>query len=158
MISDEILTEGVITMTVVDENGNLIEKRVFKNAILKKGREALAASLANKYGPNFENFISHMIFGDGGQDGDTLKYVNATRTGLFGITRASKNTVSVIDSINKYSVIFTSILTYEDANGYTLNEMALELENGDLFSMATFGGISKASNMQITWQWSVSFI
>jgi hypothetical protein len=158
MIEDYITCKGIVTMTVQDLDGNIIRKEVFNNAVLRTGREAIAASLANKYGVSFENYISNMIFGDGGQDGEQLKYVNSSRTGLFGVTRASKNVVSVIDSVNKFQVTYTAILSYEDGNGYTLNEMALQLENGDLFSMATFGGIDKTSAMQITWQWAVSFL
>ena len=158
MTNDELISKGSVKMIVQDLEGNIIRQESFSNAILSTGREAMAASLANKYGASFENYVSHMIFGDGGQDGEAMKYVNSNRNGLFGVTRASRNTVSVIDSINKYQVTFTSILTYEDGNGYTLNEMALQLENGDLFSMATFGGISKTSSMQITWQWAISFL
>ncbi len=158
MISDDIHSKGTVTMTVQDLEGNIIKQEVFKNAVLKTGREAMAASLANKYGASFENYVSYMIFGDGGQDGEDLKYVDSSRTGLFGVTRASKSVVSVIDSTNRFQVTFTAILSYEDGNGYTLNEMALQLESGDLFSMATFGGISKTSSMQITWQWAISFL
>ena len=158
MIEDGVDPKGIVTMTIRDLEGNIIRQEVFNNAVLKKGREAMAASLANKYGTSFENYVSYMIFGDGGQDGENLKYVNANRTGLFGVTRASKSVVSVIDTTNKFQITFNAILSYEDANGYTLNEMALQLENGDLFSMATFGGISKTSSMQITWQWAISFL
>jgi hypothetical protein len=158
MIEDHITCKGTVTMTVQNLEGNVVRKEVFPNAVLRTGREAIAAALANKYGPSFENYVSNMIFGDGGQDGEQLKYVNASRTGLFGVTRASKNVVSVIDSVNKFQVTYNAILSYEDANGYTLNEMALQLENGDLFSMATFGGIDKTSSMQITWQWAISFL
>lgn len=158
MIVDDILSKGTVKMIVQNLEGEIIDQKIFNNAVLRTGREAMAASLANKYGPSYENYVSHMIFGDGGQDGEDLKYVDSTRNGLFGVTRVSKSVVSVIDSTNKYQVTFNAVLSYEDGNGYVLNEMALQLENGDLFSMATFGGISKTSSMQITWQWAISFL
>ena len=158
MIEDHITCKGTVTMTVQNLEGNVVRKEVFPNAVLRTGREAIAAALANKYGPSFENYVSNMIFGDGGQDGEQLKYVNASRTGLFGVTRASKNVVSVIDSVNKFQVTYNAILSYEDANGYTLNEMALQMATGDLYSMVTFPNMTKTASIQIVFNWRLSFI
>jgi hypothetical protein len=99
-----------------------------------------------------------MLFGDGGTSGGTLKYVDTQRTGLFGITRASKPVISQIDPNIPSQVVFTSVLTFDDANGYALNEMALQMSNGDLYSMVTFADLNKTSSMQITFNWRLSFV
>jgi hypothetical protein len=158
MMEELIPLRGDVKMIVEDRDGNIVETREFKNAVLKKGREALASALANKIGGNFELFINRMLFGDGGVQGEVPKLVDASRTGLFGVTRVSKPVASVIDSTNRFQVTFTSVISYDDGNGYDLNEMALQLASGDLFSMATFGGFSKTSTVQITWLWTVSFL
>jgi len=129
-----------------------------KNTILRKGREALSNSLANSIGSTYEFYINRMLFGDGGTSGGTLKYVDTQRTGLFGITRASKPVISNVDPNIPSQVIFTSVLTFDDANGYSLNEMALQMANGDLYSMVTFADLSKTSLMQITFNWRLSFV
>lgn len=129
-----------------------------KNTILRKGREALSNSLANSIGSTYEYYINRMLFGDGGTSGGTLKYVDTQRTGLFGITRASKPVISNVDPNIPSQVIFTSVLTFDDANGYSLNEMALQMANGDLYSMVTFADLSKTSLMQITFNWRLSFV
>ena len=41
----------------------------FRNTILKTGREALALSLANRIGDDFDFFINRMLFGNGGATG-----------------------------------------------------------------------------------------
>jgi hypothetical protein len=99
-----------------------------------------------------------MIFGDNGVDGTTLRYVNQDRTGLFGITRASKTVSASIDNSNPTQVIFTSVLGFSDANGYSLSEMGLVLNNDVLYSMATFSPLSKTSDIQIIWNWRINLL
>jgi len=130
----------------------------FRNTILTNGREALARSLANMIGSDFDFFISRMIFGDGGSTGGIPKVVKPERDGLFGSARVVKPVVANIDVNNGSQVIFTSVVSFGEGNGYTLNEMALQMQNGELYSMATFPGISKTPEMQITWRWRLSFI
>lgn len=131
----------------------------FRNTILRTGREALALSLANRVGDDFDFFINRMLFGDGGTTGaGAPKIVDAERNGLFGSTRVSKPVIANIDPNNSAQVIFTSVLPYGEGNGFTLNEMALQMHSGDLYSMATFPGITKTPQMQVTFHWRLSFI
>lgn len=130
----------------------------FNNTILKTGRSALASCLANKIGNDFDFFINKMVFGDGGSSGSVPKKVNDNRTSLFGSAVIVVPVISNINPDNPTQVIFTSTIKFEDGNGYNLNEMALQMNNGDFYSMATFAGYSKASNMQITWIWRLTFI
>lgn len=148
---------GHVTAQIIDKEGNnkIIE---FKNAVLVGGRSELVKILANKIGNTYEQFVSRMIFGDGGTDGTTVRYVDADRTGLFGLTRASKPVVANIDETNTTQVIFTSVLGFNDANGYSLSEMALVLNNDILYSMATFSPLSKTSDIQIVWNWRVNLL
>jgi hypothetical protein len=55
-------------------------------------------------------------------------------------------------------VTFTSVIAFDDANGHNLNEMALRMYNGDLYSMATFPDLGKTSNMQITCNWRITML
>jgi len=138
----------------------------FSNAILRSGREALALSLANRIGGDFDFFVSRMLFGDGGAVGGVPKSVQTDRTSLFGTVRVNKPVVANIDPNNRSQVIFTSVVSYEEGNGFNINEMALQLhgsvpsvgEAPSLYSMATFPGISKTSLMQLTFNWRISFI
>lgn len=130
----------------------------FKNTILRKGREAIVLSLANRIGDDFDFFISKMLFGDGGVVGSSPKSVSTDRNGLFGAIRVCKPVVANIDPNNPSQLILTSVVSFEEGNGFELNEMALQLQTHDLYSMATFPGITKTSQMQITWNWRLSFI
>lgn len=130
----------------------------FRNTILRKGREALVLSLANRIGDDFDFFISRMLFGDGGLVGSSPKSVQTDRNGLFGSTRVSKPVVANIDPNNGSQLILTSVVSFDEGNGFNLNEMALQMNNGDLYSMATFPGVTKTQQMQITWNWRLSFI
>lgn len=143
---------------LIEFSGGGTEKLAFRNTVLRKGREALALSLANRIGDDFDFFISRMLFGDGGVAGSSVKTVPNDRTALFGTVRANKPVVANIDPNNGSQLVLTSVVSFDEANGFSLNEMALKMNSGDLYSMATFPGISKTSEMQITWTWRLSFI
>jgi phage-related tail fiber protein len=135
-----------------------IERIAFRNTILRTGREALALCLANRIGNDFDFFISRMLFGDGGVVGTSPKTVPTDRNGLFGTARVNKPVVANIDPNNPSQLVLTSVVSFDEGNGFALNEMALKMNNGDLYSMATFPSITKTNEMQITWRWRLSFI
>jgi hypothetical protein len=130
----------------------------FHNTLVRTGRAAMAAALTNAVSKDFNLYVNRMIFGDGGTVGGVLRFVNSDRNGLFGITRASKPVIAQVDANNNTQATFTSVITFQEANGFTLNEMALQLATGDLYSMATFPDLNKTSQMQITWNWRLSFV
>lgn len=130
----------------------------FPNTVLTKGREALAACLANEINSTFNYYVNRMLFGDGGTASGSTKFVSSGRNGLFGITQASKPVIASIDPNIPSQVIFTSVLSFSEANGAVLNEMALQMATGDLYSMVTFPDLTKTAQMQITFNWRLSFV
>lgn len=154
---DNVLCRGDVEAIIEWEDGRK-ETIEFRNTILRTGRTVLAMALANRIGDSFEYFISRMLFGDGGTSGGVPKAVSDGRTGLFGSTQVSKPVIATVDPNNTTQVVFTSVVSFSEGNGITLNEMALQMNTGQLYSMATFPGISKTSQMQITWNWRLSFI
>lgn len=157
MTFDSIKCKGDIDITLDYINGDKQEIHIH-NTVLTLGKVALAKSLANEIGTSYDFFISHMIFGDDGTVGGVPKFVDSGRTGLFGITRANKPVLGASDPTIPGTVVFTSVLTYDDANGFTLNEMAIVMNNGDIYSMATFADLSKTSSVQLTFNWRISYI
>jgi hypothetical protein len=156
--NNSIKTRGDVQMIISYNNG---EKKIieFPNTVLYKGREALAASLANRFSGNYDFYINRMIFGTGGTAGGTVKYVDAGRNGLFsGSPVSSKPVISAVDPNVPSQVIITSVLTTSDAVGQTLNEMALQMATGNLYSMVTFPDLTKTDQMSIIWNWTLSFI
>ena len=163
-MKDSMGCRGDIQMIVETKGG--LEVVEFRNTILRTGREALALSLANRTGGDFDFFVSRMLFGDEGSISGVPKAVPTDRTALFGTTRANKPVVANIDPNSGSQVTFTSVVSYDEGNGFNLNEMALQLHGSvsygndrpSLYSMATFPGISKTSLMQLTFNWRISFI
>lgn len=158
MIIDEKINTYGFVQAIVDYESGEREIIEFKNTILTKGREALASCLARNIGDGFNFYINRMIFGDGGTASSTTKYVSSSRNGLFGITQASKPVIASIDPNIPSQVIFTSVISYAEANGVALNEMALQMATGDLYSMVTFPDLTKTAQMQITWNWRLTFV
>jgi len=157
--------EGFVEFIIEHKNG-LLEKYTKKNTILRKGKEALAATLANSHislstgEPSDRNSfnITRMIFGDGGTVNNSPKSVSDSRTSLFGTKIISKPAIASIDPKVRTEVIFTSVASYADGNGSIINEMALEMANGELYSMVTFPDLTKTPQIQITWNWRINFI
>lgn len=157
--------EGVVEFLIQHKNGT-IERYIKKNTILRKGKEALAAVLANSSislsngEPSDRNSfnITRMVFGSGGTVNNTPKTVADSRTSLFGTTVISKPVIAAVDPNVRTEVILTSVATYSDGNGFTINEMALEMANGELYSMVTFPDLTKTAQIQITWNWRINFI
>lgn len=157
-LMNRIKTRGDVQMIISHACGkrDIIE---FPNTVLNNGREALAASLGNKFTGNYNFYINRMIFGTGGTTGGNVKFVDAGRNGLFcGSPVASKPVISAIDPNVNSQVILTSVLATSDAVGETLNEMALQMATGDLYSMVTFPDLTKTDQMSIIWNWTLSFI
>jgi hypothetical protein len=155
---DKIKSVGIIEGILEYKDGHK-ETITFNNMLLQRGKEALANCLGNRVGDQFDLFISRMLFGDGGTQGGQPKIMGSDRNGLFGTTRVNKPVISSITpSGSSAQVIFTAVVGFDDGNGYALNEMALQLDNGDLYSMATFADLNKTSSFQITFNWSIAFV
>ena len=157
-INENLKVYGEVEKIIEYKNSPKVEVEVFKNTILTTGRQALAKTLGNFVGDTPEFFITRMIFGDGGTQDGVKKYVNEGRNGLFGVTRLTKPVIASLDPDITTKVIFTSVITFDDANAVALNEMALQMASGDLYSMITFNDLNKTSEMQITWNWRLSFV
>jgi hypothetical protein len=143
---------------IIDYESGEREVIEFPNTVLTKGREALAAALANDIGDGFNFYVNRMLFGDGGTAAGSTKFVASSRNGLFGITQASKPVIASVDPNIPSQVIFTSVIAFSEANGAVLNEMALQLATGNFYSMVTFPDLTKTVQMQITWNWRLSFV
>ncbi len=148
---------GRVEITIDYKDGRKEVQNV-NNTVLLTGTRALVSALANRIGDKFEYNITRMVFGDGGTEDGVKKVVNVGRQGLFGITRLSKPVIATLDVNGAGQVTFTSVIRYEDANGFVLNEIALQMANGELYSMVTNGGISKTDEMQLTFAWTLEFI
>ena len=99
-----------------------------------------------------------MLFGNGGEIGGVPRSINANQNGLYGVTVASKQVNSLINPSNLSQGVFTAVLTFNDGNGYTINEIALQMASGDLYSLSTFNGIAKTNQMQITFNWNINIL
>lgn len=155
--TSEVKTRGDVEIVTEWRDGKKEVKDV-RNTILLTGRRALCNSLANQIGSSYQFYITRMLFGDGGTQDGVKKYVNAGRNGLFGVTRLSKPVIAGIDGSIPTQVILTTVITFDEIIGVTLNEMALQMATGDLYSMTTFADLNKTEDMQITFNWRLSFI
>lgn len=157
MIKESVKPQGEVDICIEYKDGNG-EMTTVKNTVLTTGRLALANGLANQIGSSFDFYVTRMIFGDAGTTGGVKKVVNAGRNGLFGVTQVSKPALANSDTSVTAQVIFTSVILFSEGVGLTLNEMALQMANGDLFSMTTFPDLNKTADMQITFNWRLNFI
>jgi len=157
-IDESIKIYGEVERIIEYKNSSRKDILVFKNTILTTGRQAMARTLGNFVGDTPQFFITRMIFGDGGTQDGAKKYVNEGRNGLFGVTMLTKPVIASLDPDITTKVIFTSVINFDEANDVALNEMALQMASGDLYSMVTFNDLNKSSEMQITFNWRLNFV
>lgn len=157
MIETVQTPKGNVEMVIEYQNGEK-EYRSWHNTVLNNGKGVLAKTLAGEVGSSFSFYVCKMVFGDSGTIGEVPRFVDAARDGLFGPAVISNNVIANIDPNNPTQVIFTAIMTYDDAVDATLNEMGLQMADESYYSVATFGDITKTSLMQITWNWKLSFV
>lgn len=142
---------------IIIEYKDKIQIVEFENEVINNGRMAMAKSFANQFGAEYDYWISSIAFGSGGTSGGVPRYVEASRTGLWGPTVITKPVTAVVGPSVTSVVSFTSVLTSSDAVGEVINEMGLIMNNGDFFSLTTFGDINKTSSMQIIINWKLTF-
>jgi hypothetical protein len=156
-MNEEVKSLGFIDIKI--ENLNLVSQEyTIKNTVLRSGRYALAKTITNDTGEYANLFVEKMVFGINGIESAKPKIVNPDRNSLFGPVVADKYVLSTIDPSSQTQAIFTTVLGLNDGNGYSLNEMALLMNNGDYYSMATFPDINKTDQIQITFNWRINYI
>lgn len=156
-VEDKIPSRGDVEIVIEWKDGRK-ELHDHRNTILTNGRRILARCLANVIGDEYEFYIARMVFGDGGTIDGVKRYVDAGRTGLFGTTQVSKPVIATLNPSLATQAIFTTVIRFDDALDQTLNEAALVLADGSLFSMVSFPNLTKTSDMQITFSWRISFV
>lgn len=154
---EEFKIKGIVDYSIEWKDGRK-EDHTMNNTILKKGRQALAKVLAGDIGDEFNFYITRMLFGDGGTSEGVKKYIDASRNGLFGTTRLSKPVISNVDNSVPEQVNLTTVIRFDELVGVTINEMATQMANGDLYSMVTFPDLTKTEEMQITFNWKFLFV
>lgn len=132
-----------------------VEYTEFNNKVLNSGKELLAASLLEGVD---RPYVTHIVFGDGGTDKGVPKEVQPSQEGLNGVVRIKKEVVAQINPEMPTQAIFSVVVGQEDGNGFTLNEMGLELSNGKLYSLATFANLDKKDDMEIEWSWYCYYV
>jgi hypothetical protein len=156
-LNEEIQQRGDVEV-IIDRKDGRQETFWVRNAILTVAKNAHASALCNEIGQTFQYYIDRMIFGTNGTLSGAPKVVDASRTGLFGATLVSKVVMSTVNPQMLNQAIFTAVIGFDEGNGNVINELALVMKTGDLYSMVTLGGISKDSTIQLTLNWRLTFV
>jgi len=154
-MQDKILVRGHIIRKIRYLDGS-VESFEFPNTLLNSAKVRMADFLINENPKPI--YITHILFGDGVFEAGQKKEPNPTQTSLLGIVRASKKVVKQVDPEIPTQLVFSVTLENEDANGHVLNEMALQMNDGELFSISTFPNLTKAEDFAVDWLWVVDFI
>ena len=156
-INEFVKLKGEVDVIINHKDGRS-ENFTIQNAILTAAKNAHANAICNNIGATFQFYVSNMIFGTNGTLNGAPKVVDSSRNGLFGPTLVSKQVSSTVNPQMLNQAIFTAVVGFDEGNGNIINEMALMMKNGDLYSMVTLGGISKDSSIQIVFNWRISYL
>lgn len=158
MIKEECIKAIGIIEIIIEHNDDTKEIQNICNTVLRNAKNAATSALVNQIGTTFQFFVDTMIFGTNGTVGGVPKVIDDSRNGLFGTTLLTKSVAALVNPTVTNQAIFTTVVTFAEGNGNTINELALQMNNGDLYSMATLGGITKTSAMQVTFNWRITHI
>lgn len=157
-VLEDLRAQGQVQAVIEYRDNRPSQILEYPNSVLKTGRRALVKCLTNQIEGDFSFYVTRMLFGDGGTYQGTKKYVNVDRNGLFGVTRLSKPVMANINSNITTQGIFTSVINFDEGVGVVFNEMALQMSNGDLYSMTTFPDLTKTEEMRVVFNWRLNFI
>lgn len=149
-IKVNISVRGTVTRIIEFHSG---EKEItsFQNMIIDGGKRAIATYLSGVDSPK----ISHMVFGNGGSSQGQLRMVKPEQNELFGITHIKKKVIGQME--DNHIVFATTIEAYEIND--TINEMALQLDNSEIFSIVTMPDfVAPPQLKRITWKWYLAVI
>lgn len=123
------------------------------NKILRGAKVMATDALLNDFGDAFLGYVNAVIIGTNGVESGSPKVVDETRTGLFGTTLLTKPVIASRDETTRG--VFTFSIGFDEGNGEDINEMALVMADGTLYSMTCFGSISKDDSKSIVCNWYV---
>lgn len=147
-LEEKVPVKGVIEVKI--ESQSLIMNLCFNNKVLKAGKKSLVQAVSGQTPP----LITHMIFGNGGYSQGQLSTVTEDRNELFGVAQANKKVIGQVDDTQS---MYVAALEKDECNDSPINEIALQMSTGDLFSLATFPDLVKNNEMKITFKWKLIF-
>ena len=150
---------GNVEIIIKDNDNNILDVIRKQNTVLNIGKAALCKCLGNQIDTDFDFYVQNLLISDGGVDGSgNPLVVSAERTGMFNTVLLTIPVFSSISGTFNNMITFTSTISSSMGNGNQLSEAALQLADGSLYSITTFGAISKTSAISIIFNWTVSFI
>jgi len=152
---DYIETIGQINLII--KQNDQINHLHYKNQLLNSGRRFLLSHLMPRPSST-PIFLKNILFGDGGTVDGKVRQVVPEMEQLFGVTRMKKEAVVQVNPEISTQLLLTVVVSESEGNDFTLNEMALELSDGTLFSLATFPDFNKTDKMELTWLWSIFMV
>jgi hypothetical protein len=141
MLKENLGIAGTVNITLLDDNGNFIERFVHSNLIVDTGKNIVAKRLIGVSTP----IISHIAIGSNQTFqtvGDTALFVETARQPITS-TEIQNNILKVFSSFP--AGIGTG----------TINEIGIfdSTNNGVMFSRSTFQTITKLINQQFIVEW-----
>ena len=112
-------------------------------------------AMANQFA-SYNFYISKMVFGTGGEDGTIPKTIDINREDIY-------NSVLEVPVSPEWNIGYktrfkcTGVISTTDCNSMRINEAGLKTEEGELFSMVTFSGLTKSSELKFTLNWTIVF-
>lgn len=144
MIQDNIKATGELTIIVIDDSGQQVDKREVKNLVVTTGRNHIASRLAS----NTSIIMSHMSVGDS----NTSPVLNDTGLGNE-LGRVALDSTSVTDATVTY------VATFPPGTGTgTLTEAGIfnDASAGDMLCRTNFNDVNKSVSDTIIITWNVT--
>lgn len=146
-VSDEIIMKGIVTVKILDIDGEVIEETISENMIVNTGRQNIARLLSGE-GTASNRVVNKIGFGTNG---------DASTESDTELTDSFEKSLSGYTFPDDKSVRFTWTLEYSEANGKNIAELGLIHQSGDLFSRKNRNVIEKTDQLKLEGSWTIIF-
>lgn len=150
---------GIVFIQVENQHG-VISEYEFKNTVLISGRRKLAMALSGNSGKQFDAYISHIAFGNGGTNSGVIIPVDETMSTFVGgsgnIIEIVPASCSMLNSIGTTIVVTATVPNSKAFNVDKFDQVGLMLASGDMYAIATWNGADYNKNVGNTIKWNVT--
>ena len=141
-----IKAEGTFQMNVIDNSGRIIETFIEKNMVVLNGKKNLTKLLGGSAAGKKVTQISVGTNGTAASLADT------------NITSAFTKNIDSVSYPDDSSVQFAFTIDNSEANGMTIREAGLILEDNTLFARKVRADFAKTSANKLQGLWTIKFI
>lgn len=155
---------GQLTLRATDQEGRILEERVYKNRIVRAGRLLVAQMFGGVSAGPTPTKVTHLAVGTGSAaptDDDTALKAEVARKAISSISfKDVTETSPTGEAVKRVVVTVSAVYDFAEANGTTpLREAGVfnAASGGVMYNRVVFDPVTKTNTFKLTLLWDIYF-